>query len=1040
MKLLVMHLSDIHIRDRSDAIFAKKDRMMKAILSEAVGINEAFVVISGDIAFSGAEEEYTVATELLDGIEKDIRKQFSNPPKWVMIPGNHDCNFATEKQKVRDAVIAQVEKTRGPDTELIVQCCEVQEPFDVFAAMYEDADDVVHSDCPLKILRYDFSNHSVVFHCYNTAWMSQKNEQPGRIFFPLDTCKKQLFTPKADVVVGLLHHPLQWHYPDDARILRDHLKQTCDIVLTGHDHLPSKYMTDDLNGNYTEYLEGAVLQDHDDDCSGFHVLLLDLKEQRQKIFTYQWKGGMYSLESAKPDWFPYKRSMSLTAALFTINDSFQDVLNDPGGSFKHPHKSELVLTDFFVFPDLRELLSEPTGQKTLLNDIVSSQDLCKIDPDSNKTLLVGSEKAGKSALCRILFRHYYKKGYVPVYIPGSRLKSPILDDFQKLVLKHFEEQYSSNASEHFAQLEASKKLLIVDDFHRSTLNTKYKARLLKSINKQYPNIIVTANDMFPAEQMLYEETKEEGCFLGYKQFVIMELGHRCRAELIEKWNRLGQEYHIDEYELIRQNDNTKQIIDTVVGFNYVPAYPLFLLILFQSMESSFQYNLAESSYGYYYEFLIIRALMSVRTQHEEIDAYINYLCELANRMFEGRTREWSELELAGFHQWFCDEYALTINLTQWIDRLLSASVLGFRGGVYRFRYNYIYYFFAAKYMANNITQEEIQLRISEMCKRIYREEFANIILFVTHHSKDPFILERVLENARQVFSDLEPVRLEDDITSVNELMDEMPQLVLEDKQVGEARKEVLTSQDRYDLARRQAEDDETRVPDWEEPLLVLDLVAKLNLAFKTIEILGQILRNYYGSLKGPVKLSLCEEAYFIGLRSMNSFFSALEGHTDRVVSEIKRIIDKKKIVDKEKVEEIARKVLFTFCYIISYGFIRKVAGCVGSEKLSQTFGEVVERNPATSFRLVNIAIELDYFVAFPWTSVKTLQKKLSDNTLGETILRRLVINYLYMFPVEYKERQRICDKIGIPMITQRRIEQVSTQKKKEKRGRGVQPG
>ena len=127
-------------------------------------------------------------------------------------------------------------------------------------------------------------------------------------------------------------------------------------------------------------------------------------------------------------------------------------------------------------------------------------------------------------------------------------------------------------------------------------------------------------------------------------------------------------------------------------------------------------------------------------------------------------------------------------------------------------------------------------------------------------------------------------------------------------------------------------------------------------------------------------------------------------NTDHVVNEIRSYIEKKKLVDKNKIEDASKSLLFGLFNIISYSFIRKISGCIGSENLSETFKEVLNKNDIISVRLVDMSIKLDFFKAFPYGDISKLQKTLAENPLPLTILKRLVINHLYMFPTLRRSR------------------------------------
>ena len=111
-------------------------------------------------------------------------------------------------------------------------------------------------------------------------------------------------------------------------------------------------------------------------------------------------------------------------------------------------------------------------------------------------------------------------------------------------------------------------------------------------------------------------------------------------------------------------------------------------------------------------------------------------------------------------------------------------------------------------------------------------------------------------------------------------------------------------------------------------------------------------------------------------------------------------------------------------------FIKKISGSIGSENLSPTFEAIREKNGETSVQLVDMSIKLDFFRDFPYADIKKLKSKLSGNILPDILLKRMTINYLYMFPTTYKEKQKICSTLGISMGTQRAIDISSTQKKR----------
>ncbi|MFW9998199.1 MAG: metallophosphoesterase [Candidatus Odinarchaeota archaeon] len=646
MKILIVHISDIHFKNKDNSILEKKEQICKAFQNEALEVENLFMAISGDIAFSGKKTEYKQAIELFDSIKTNIEEYSQKAINWVIVPGNHDCDFGRGNKTVREIVIEKIQQDgdKAVDEGVITQCCEPQNNFLKFLKSYNGNDNIVYSDKLLRIIEYNFDNFNIVFNCYNTPWISQLHEKPGTMYFPTQCYPRKYVNHKANLVISLLHHSFNWQNPENSRALRQHIEGTSDIILTGHEHIASKSNRGDLEGNYTEFIEGAVLQESDnDEDSGFNVILVDLENENQKILNYTWNGKRYSLVNQNTEWFSYRRSKQLSKPIFRINSKFQASLNDVGASFTHPNKSELTLEDFFIYPDLRELrINERTEEdKLVLDSIVNSDVLCEINEVVNKVLLVGDDKSGKTSLCKVLYKHYYESGYVPVYIEGNKIRSTSIERFNKLLARCYAEQYSDDTLEMFTQLENGKKLLIIDDFDQSKLNIKYKHVLVNRVNEHYPNTIITGNDFFQIGEMLYEEEQKEngGAFENYKQFEIREFGNLLRSKLINTWNTLGQEEIINDCDLVRKNDYVKRIVNTIIGNHLVPSYPIFLLTIFQTIEAGTPHDLKESIYSYYYEYLITDALIKTDIQHDELDAYHCYITELSYYFFKKEIHE-----------------------------------------------------------------------------------------------------------------------------------------------------------------------------------------------------------------------------------------------------------------------------------------------------------------------------------------------------------------------------------------------------------------
>lgn len=1037
MKILIVHLSDIHLKSKNNSCLSRQGQICKSFQNIALGVDRVFVIVTGDIASSGSREEYSNAALLLNYIKSTIENYSNKEVKFIIVPGNHDCQFEFEKKEVREILIKDIQKKRPTDIDAstVDQCCEVQQEFRDFVESYHD--NVIYSDNLFCVIKHDFNGYSIVFYCYNTAWLSELHEGLGKLHFPIERLPKDYYNIASNLYVSVLHHPFAWHNPRSARELSNHLEDTSQLILTGHSHISSKSVKDNLEGRLTEYIEGEILQGEAVDKTGFNMIELDLDKRIQRVYQYNWNGEIYSVTSDTGE-LSCEQLVRKHKHVFELDRVFQkNFLDDIGAQFRHPRKPDLVLDDIFVFPNVRDIKSEKKQDKYITYDAKPSDILLEIVATDNKILLIGAEKSGKTVLCKVLYSNYYEKGYTPIYVSGEQIKSTSIERFNKLVSSCYLEQYKDNNSERFDQLENTKKFIIIDDYDKLIINLKSRSILLNKINEYYPNVIITGNKLFKIGEIVAEEEQEISSLKNYQQYALLQFGHELRNELIERWNIIGIEEFIEDDELIRRNDEAKNIVNVIIGRNLVKSYPLFLLTILQGIEIGYPHNLEASSYGHYYQFLIGEAISGVVDRHDKVNAYHNYLTELAYFLFIKKTRVFSLDTLTEFQQWYCEKFTVSSSFTELTDlsllirNLIEARILEERSEMYKFKYKYVYFFFIAKYLADNIHREEIKEIISEMCKRLYIEDFANTIMFLTHHSKNPFILDEILANAKQLFAESQPVKFEQDMCAVNNLLTEIPKLALEKRDIRKHRQEIAEHKDRLEMAEEQelSEEEEETGLDIRQEIQKLDIIGELNLAFKMLEVLGQILKNYHSSLDGRIKFNLGEEVYMLGLRSLEPFFKIIETHKNYFLNQIESVIVKKKLTDELRIEEAARNLLFGICALVSTGFVEKISESVGTEHLSETFKEILDKYSINSVYLVDISIKLNFYRGFPFKEVETLKKKLENNMLALTMLREMVIEYIYMFPTDFRDKQRICSILEIPMREQLLIDMSSTQKR-----------
>ena len=664
------------------------------------------------------------------------------------------------------------------------------------------------------------------------------------MIFPLHLLDKKIFQQKADLKISCFHHPLHWLNPENNRLFKNHIEQTSDFYLTGHEHTESKSKTTDLGDNITYKIEGGVLQDSDSSTeSGFNLINIDLEKNRFQIKNYKWTGERYDKSQKSTNWIVFERGASKINNPFQVKKNFKVILNEIGANFSHPNVSSIKLSDIYVYPNL-ELLNQSEGNdEDSTSPIFSAESILNNLKKDIRIIFSGTENTGKTSLLKTCFTKLHLQGFIPLLVKGHKIKSTKIEYLKKLFLKTFFEQYISTSKEDFEQLHENKLVIIIDDFNRTKVNLKYKAILLQNLNSEFANLVISGNELTSLESIINDKNIEDDLYSSFRLFEIKEFGYQLRSKLINKWNVLGVEHSISEEERIRKLQYFETVIDTVTGTNFVPSYPFFILTILQLIELANPTDLSASTFGYYYQFLIQKSFKKILFDQREITEYENYLSELSFYLFDNSLREFDVQEFKIFDTQYRKNYTISHSLDSIRENLINAKILDNIGEVLKYKYSYVRYFFISNYLANHISEKRIKEIITSLTDKLYKSENSNILMFLTHHSKDEFLLNELLIKAKSIFNELAPCKLQEDIKSINELGTKIPELVVFEKnrKIDEYREEENISKDEH--AEKNPIPQELSDIKEEEFDDELNIVAKLNTAFKSIEIIGQILKK-----------------------------------------------------------------------------------------------------------------------------------------------------------------------------------------------------
>ncbi len=997
--VLFVNISDIHVSDNNkDRVINKLNRFIGFLNVLSIDHDNIFILVSGDIAYSGKKEEY-------DYIYPHF-EELATKYNLILCPGNHDHDFSCYDSIVRNQLLkADVNTLDDEALELIIKGMNHYIEFEDSLTLFEPREENKLS----KSYLIKLEDRKLEITTYNTAWCSQLHEKGGSMSFPT----KCIIEPsQCEINITMFHHPLSWLEPNNNRHLRNILRENSNIVITGHEHVDDSFKVES-ESNKCLMLEAMPFDDDWSEDNGFLTFKFESNDIIIRPFKWQDNEFVKINEIRQSEII---KSNSISIHNYTVKMDYLKSIRDIGVNFIHPDKDDLTLEDIFVYPNLRKIDSD---NKLDMKNFSSGNIL---SGDKRKVILVGDEYCGKSTLLKKYFLDAAKKGYLPVSIDCSMVKRAGIE-YDKTLQKSLILQYENLSLTDFVNSEIT-KVALIDSFDLIRGDKKSIEVFLDKTSRVFDIVIISVSDSFDfnGSELIGENYFDE----TFEKYEMLRLGYKLRYDLVHKWNSLKEECCNESKLLLAKNDLTFKTISRVIGRNYIPSTPFFLLTLLQSMDSGNSLDVNASSYGYYYEYLITHSLGSASVRKEELDEFFNYVKELSFHYFTKNIKEETKDNLWDFNTKFCQEYGVRIDYETRISLLVKAKIMECKNdGYYKFKYPYVYYFFIAKHLAETIRDEDTVEIIDNLIGTLGKRRSMSILMFLTHHSRDESILDKVVEQAKKLFKDNKPAHLNLNIQSINDIIDSLPTLSFEKKDRFQLRREYENSRDEiegnhefHSIDDEEDDNGDSLHDSNSEDQVTTDLLKEMNLTFKSLEILGQLSRNYYGSLKVPQKKRLLGEAIDAPLRSLDFFISYIKDDADVVLDTIERKIAEQNSerninYTQLQLREIAKHLLFQLVLGLSYTFITKISSSIGSNNLQPVIDELCDAHNSNAGKILKLATLLELGNSITVEHLRNILQSLDKNPISDNLVKSIILNYLYMFERSDAEVKQICAVAGI---------------------------
>jgi len=812
MQIALLQLSDIHFKTSGNPIAERVQQIASAFHSITPKPDCCLVAVTGDVAFSGARTEYDQASAFFRLLEISLKANRAGTPVWfTFVPGNHDCDHSANsdlRQITIDGVTPKVEKL-SLDGAAVGELLSVQSNFFQFRSDFVGDG---RGTKPQLAEWQTFSRHSQpcldVLHI-NTALMSMMNEAQGKLLFPVHAIP-QRSGGTVDLIVTLMHHPYTWLESDNGLKLQKHLDKATDIVMTGHVHVESAYTKTNLNGENSEYISGGVLQDSKNpNASAFNIVVCDTERKSQQVIQFSWSDGIYRPQN-EPRQIPFVRNSSARSG-FENNAEYAAQLRDVGLGLKHPGKGpekHLEIDHLFVYPQIgRASIARPNTAEEMKSD-----DVLAYFAKAERVLVMAPAQAGKTTLARKLYTDLASRhAMVPLLLSADEIRATSEEGFSQLINRAFRNQYSGAKLEEYIQLDRLKKVLLVDDWQRAKASAHWQSSMLTLAAEKFGKVIVLASDELRIEEFAGKQGTVSP-LLGFDRCEIRQMGHYLRGKLIEKWHELDGE--ASDSEVAERVEQDEAVISSMMTKNVLPGFPVTVLLVLQARESSKAANLVNGSFGYLYETLITTSLARVGGDATEIDTRYTFISRIAHYLFEKKQEYITEAEIQVLSNEYLESYEIPIAVQKLAGDLEEAKLFVKSDGSFRFRYKYVFYYFVARYFQENLRSEKehakLTAELEDMADRAGNDEYGNILMFAIYLTKDPDLIEHILQNAKKVFAETSPCDFDRDVAFLNNLASP-PRVELPPSSVEENRQRRRIELDEIEESRAQNTTSESEI-------------------------------------------------------------------------------------------------------------------------------------------------------------------------------------------------------------------------------------
>lgn len=720
MKILLLQLSDLHIKDNSLVSDETLPCIVKS-LKELPKFDEVTIVLSGDLANSGKKHEYEHVHHFIGKLIINIRREFWNNEykkiEVVAVPGNHDISFTTAQRNRNEA-----RKLAKDFENTIAEELKLQNNF----FEYAKRNNCFVNNKIIDSKNVNYGTYEIQFNLINSAPYSTLNDESGDNDKDIHIIPNEYFgllnkASNSSVRITVMHHNTDWFCWESKKALEETINKDSTILFVGHDHLPQMSFST-IDGKLDCLIAKGGTFNDSIIKNNFAAIIFDT--DKQEIETFSMTLGDKVFNVTKND----KKSIDIPLRYkdFILSKTYILKLNETSWSEINPNS-------IFEFPTLKKSKTDEFNNNKSIDNY---EDFVKSIKNKKFCLIEGNELSGKSFLLKFL----YKKSFVnavPLFVDANDIFKD--DNAEKLIKRNFEEQYGTDKSLYskYCQLGKDQKIIFIDNLDK----IRDQQDFITQLKKKYELIYASSKPIrYDIRELILNNTQEETDIIEY---TIEPFYYEKRIKLIKKicLSLYG------ENNSIIIDKKTKDINDFIdEHLKLFDISPYFI--------SSFTANYIKrpsgndnklNVFGEVFRFNIVQNFN--KATDIKVDTAFFILEEVALKIFQDRTYPISLSALAEIIDKYNKDYDQKINALNFIKALEDCNILKSLEGTqdYKFSSDNVLAFFIAKKIIDLKAHPDVEKFLHHLVSFINFGNNSEILMFVISLRNDWDLLNFILK-------------------------------------------------------------------------------------------------------------------------------------------------------------------------------------------------------------------------------------------------------------------------------------------------------